>query len=132
LQSRSAAARRQPLADEQAKHCRGFVMSKKSWVRAGAALALGAALLSGCVVAPVGPYPGEVVAVAPPAPQVEVYGPAPAVGYVWIGGFWRWYGGRHVWVGGHWEAPRPGYHWVPHRWEPVRGGYRAVPGYWAR
>lgn len=97
-----------------------------------AAAAVAAALmLGGCVVAPVG-YQGEVVGVAPPPPQTEVYGPAPAVGYVWIGGYWNWYGGRHVWVPGYWSAPRPGYGWVPHRWVPAHGGWRAAPGHWER
>ena len=72
---------------------------------------LAAALLSGCVVAPIpsaGPYYGEPVAVAPPPLQVEYPGPSPVAGYVWIGGYWNWYGGRHVWVPGRWDAPRRG------------------------
>ena len=98
-----------------------------------------AAILStGCVVTPIGAYPagayapGPVVSVAPPPPQVEVYGPPPVVGQIWISGYWNWVGGRHVWVGGRWEAPRPGYYWHPHRWEPVSGGYRMAPGRWDR
>ena len=105
--------------------------------RIAASLAAAGAVLSACVVAPVAPYGaypagGEVVAAAPPAPQVEVYGAPPVAGYIWIGGFWNWVGGRHVWVGGHWEAPRPGYYWSPHRWVPVAGGYRLAPGHWER
>src|ERR1700730_5340941 len=85
-------------------------------------LAAAAALtLSACVVTPVGYYGGGgyytgVVTIEPPAPQVEVYGTAPAPGYVWLGGYWNWVGGRHVWVGGHWSAPRAGYRWAPNRW----------------
>lgn len=98
-----------------------------------AALALAAGLLSGCVVAPLAPPPGPVlIGEPPPAPRVEVYGPPPVVGYIWIAGFWNWVGGRHVWVPGHWDAPRPGYRWSPHRWEPAGGGWRLHPGYWAR
>ena len=97
------------------------------------AVCAAAFLSTGCVVAPVGPYPaGTVVGMAPPPPRVEVYGPPPVVGQIWIGGFWNWVGGRHVWVGGHWEAQRPGYYWHPHRWEPVAGGYRMAPGRWDR
>ena len=107
-------------------------MTVPKLVRTAAALSVAAAALAGCIVAPVAPYPGDVVAVAPPAPQYEAVGVAPVAGYIWIGGFWNWVGGRHVWVGGHWEAPRPGYHWVPHRWEPVGGGWRAHPGHWDR
>lgn len=101
--------------------------------RGAAALALVATLLSGCVVAPIGPpYGGAVVSVAPPAPNVEVYGPPPVVGYIWIAGFWNWVGNRHVWVPGHWDAPRPGYRWAPHRWAPIGGGWRLDPGHWER
>jgi hypothetical protein len=112
-------------------------MSAHSWIR-GAALAGLLAALGGCVVAPIGPYPGDgypagdVVPVAPPPPQAEHYGPPPVAGYIWLGGFWRWVGHRHVWVAGHWAPPRPGYYWAPHRWAPVAGGWRYAPGHWAR
>jgi hypothetical protein len=106
-----------------------------------AVLGLAAFALSGCVIAPARPYyrggpavepayDDAVVGVAPPAPQYEVVGVAPVAGYIWIGGFWNWVGGRHVWVGGHWAAPRPGYHWAPHRWERVGHGWRQHPGHW--
>jgi len=101
---------------------------KLSAIRTAIAGALFAAALSGCIVAPA---PG-VVAYAPPAPQVEVYGAAPYPGYVWIGGYWGWAGGRYVWTGGHWAAGRPGYHWAPHHWVAYRGGWRMVPGRWVR
>ena len=67
-------------------------------LKVGAAIVLLAGtLLGGCVVAPAPGYYGGVVAVAPPPPQVEVIGVAPTPGYVWIGGYWNWVGGRHVW-----------------------------------
>ncbi len=97
--------------------------------------------LSGCIVAPPRPYyaapapvvyAAPVVQVAPPPPQVEVVGVPPVAGYIWIGGYWNWVGGRHVWVGGRWEAPRPGYRWVPHRWERVGNGYQLREGHWER
>ncbi len=92
-----------------------------------------AALLGGCVVAPApGPYGGAVITVAPPAPRVEVYGVAPAPGYIWFGGYWDWVGGRHVWVAGHWGPGRAGYHWVPYTWVRAGGGWRMAPGHWAR
>lgn len=96
--------------------------------------ALLAASLGGCVVAPAG-YgydDGAVVTVAPPAPRTDYIGVAPAPGYIWMGGYWNWVGGRHVWVGGHWSAPRPGYHWVNPRWAHARGGWRLQQGHWAR
>jgi hypothetical protein len=98
-----------------------------------------ATLLGGCVVrgsvgVPAVPvvYVGGTVNVAPPPPQVEVIGVAPQPGYVWLGGYWNWSGGRHVWVAGHWDAPRPGYHWVPHAWVRAGGGWRLREGHWAR
>lgn len=103
--------------------------------RAALAAAAGAALLmSGCVVAPIGPaYGGEVVVgEAPPPERYEVVPAAPAVGYIWIGGYWNWVGARWAWVPGYWHAPRPGYRWVPHRWEPYGRGYRHGGGQWVR
>lgn len=104
----------------------------------GVSLALLAAL-AGCVVVPAsrpyyagGGYYDGMVAVAPPAPQQEYIGAPPVAGYIWIGGFWNWVGGRHVWVSGRWDAPRPGHYWVPHRWEPVAGQWRLAPGRWER
>lgn len=96
-----------------------------------AALAL-SLVLGGCVVVPADPYYGGPVAVAPPAPRVEVYGAAPVPGHIWINGYWNWTGRRHDWVGGHWEAPRPGYRWVPHYWSQGYGGWRLHQGYWQR
>ena len=100
-----------------------------------AALIAASVALSGCVVtarpAPV-VYEGPVVRVAPPPPQTEVIGVAPAPGYVWMGGYWGWSGGRHVWVGGHWAPGRPGWRWVPHHWVATGGGWRMAPGHWER
>jgi len=98
-------------------------------VACAAALALG-----GCIVAPAPRpyYAPAVVTVEPPPPQVEVVGPPPVVGYVWLGGYWGWQGNRHVWVAGHWDAPRPGHVWVAHRWVREGGGWRMAPGHWER
>jgi hypothetical protein len=97
-----------------------------------AALLLLSLSLGGCVVtARPAYYGGAVVAVAPPAPQVEVYGAPPVAGYIWTGGYWRWTGERHVWVAGQWRAPRPGFRWVEHRWVRGPGGYHFEEGHWA-
>lgn len=98
------------------------------------------AAFSGCVIAPARPYYGAYgaygadgpVMVAPPAPREEYIGIAPALGYIWLGGYWGWTGGRHEWVGGHWEAPRPGQRWVPHQWQREGGGWRLHQGHWER
>ncbi len=116
-----------------------------------------AALASGCVMVPYGgrgaysPYGGQVysgpssggqayggqaygdvVNVPPPAPQQEVIGVAPALGYLWITGYWGWNSGRHHWVPGYWSAPRQGHSWVPHRWERSGNGWRMNQGGWQR
>lgn len=116
----------------------------------------GAAMASGCVLAPVGPrypqsypsnypqgapapgpapgpYPSdEVVSVAPPAPQYEVVGVAPAAGMLFLAGTWLWLGGRYSWRPGYWAYPRPGHRWVPHAWVPHGRGWVHRPGYWYR
>ena len=107
----------------------------------GALLGVGVLALTGCVVAPVGAYHGqpygygygEAVGVAPPPIQGEVIGVAPFPGYLWIGGYWGWSGGRHVWNRGRWSSPREGHRWEAHRWERAdRGGWRERPGRWER
>jgi hypothetical protein len=99
----------------------------------GAAVLAASIALSGCVVTARPAYVGDTVMVAPPPPQQEVIGVAPAPGYVWIGGYWGWQGGRHVWMAGHWDAGRPGYRWAPHHWVQVRGGgWRLAEGHWER
>ena len=76
------------------------------------ALAIGAA--SACVVAGGGMF----VAVAPPAPIMEVRAGAPGPDFVWVPGFYRWDGGAYRWERGRWEhPPRRGARWEPGRWE---------------
>ena len=102
------------------------------------------ALASGCVVAtrpaPVvyeqpGPPPappGEVIVTEdPPAPVYETVGVAPGPGFIWIGGYYHWNGGRWVWYRGHYaRPPHPGAAWVGARYE-FRGGRRVyIAGYW--
>jgi hypothetical protein len=111
-----------------------IVMNRK-WL--SASLASGLVLstaLAGCVIVPDQRhyYADGVVMVAPPSPRVEVVGAAPSPGYVWIGGYWNWVGGRHEWVEGHWASPRPGHHWVAHQWVRQGDGWRMRPGHWER
>lgn len=105
-----------------------------------AAILSALALTSGCVVAVRPPPPaavvyGEpqevVVTDLPPAPVAEYVGVAPGPGFVWIGGYYHWAGGRWVWYRGHYERPpRPGARWVAPRYV-IRGGTRVyVRGYW--
>lgn len=110
-------------------------------------VALAAASLSACVVAPhprrvvyaepipagVGyEQPGVVVDIAPPAPYVEVVPVIPYAGAVWIGGYWGWYGGRHQWYPGRWDRPRLGYSYHPHAWVQQGGRWHLHGGAWVR
>ena len=120
-------------------------------VASSTAEVLAALTLAGCVVAPlppagpmvmqpgpgpivVQPVPGPVVVapIAPPPLMVEPVIAAPAPGFIWIGGYWTWSGGRHVWTRGHWAPPRPGEHWVARQWERGPGGWHQRGGHWAR
>ena len=98
----------------------------------------GAALLTGCVVAPAYPaYGTEVVAgdvyapMAPPALINEVIPVAPSPAYVWIGGSWGWSGSRYNWRPGRWAMPpRPGYGWHEGGWNHGPGGWHHSGGRW--
>jgi hypothetical protein len=93
------------------------------------ALSFGVAVLAGCVVESP-PYYGYGPAYGPPPPPNEVIGVAPAVGDIWIGGFWDWDHDRYRWRSGHWDHPRPGYRWAPRRWENEGGHWRPHGGRW--
>ena len=70
----------------------------------------------------------------PPLPYYEQ--PAiPAVGYLWVPGYWYWDSSvdDYYWVPGTWVAPpRRGLLWTPAYWSWVEGRYVFYPGYWAR
>ena len=114
------------------------------WPRLAAAVGLGLSLLAtGCVVAPMDGQPTGYsgynsysepyyVNQAPPPVQYEQVGPPPAVGYVWVAGYWAWQMNRYVWTRGHWDAPRAGYHWVPHAWYRSDRGWYQRGGRWDR
>jgi opacity protein-like surface antigen len=89
------------------------------------------AMLLAISLAPAAAFAQVVVRIGPPAPVVERRGPAPGAGFVWIGGYHRWDGGRYVWVPGRWDRPpHPGAHWVEHRWEHRHDGYVFHEGHW--
>lgn len=71
------------------------------------------------------------VQIGPPAPLVEVRPIAPAVGYVWVPGYYRWDHRSYQWTAGHWMKP-PHRHatWVEPRWVHERNGWRMNRGHW--
>lgn len=87
--------------------------------------------ITGCYVVVAEPS-GVVVTSSPPTTVVEVRTPAPASNYVWIEGYWSWYGGRWVWVSGHWEPVRVGYVWVVPHYEYRNGQHYYVQGGWVQ
>ncbi len=97
-------------------------MNVRAMLAAGAlALALGAGTAHAQIV----------VRIGPPPVVVEHPGPPPGAGFVWVGGYHRWDGGRYVWVPGHYDRPpHPGAHWRPGRWEHRHDGYRWHEGRW--
>lgn len=104
-------------------------ISARLW--AAAAAVGGAALLSGCVVAPLDDgytdygYTSTTVYTTyghPPPPRVEYRYAAPSPTHIWVGGDWFWGGSRYDWRPGYW-AP-PGYRPVP---RPPHPGYAPRP-----
>ena len=62
---------------------------------------------------------------APPPVQAEAIPPAPAPGFVWQAGYWRWNGAQYMWIGGHWQQPpQAGYVWQQPRWVVRHGRWR--------
>jgi hypothetical protein len=96
------------------------------------AVALPAALVTGCLVPDQSHYVGGLVLVAPPGPRAETIGEPPEPGYVWLGGYWNWVGNRHEWIAGHWAPPRPHREWVPYQWVRQGDGWTLKKGHWQR
>jgi WXXGXW repeat (2 copies) len=69
------------------------------------------------------------VQVGPPAAVVERVPARPGAGYVWVGGYWHWNGGKYVWAPGYWA--RHAGAWCPGHWRHVAAhGWYWVPGHW--
>jgi len=78
-----------------------------------------------------GPAREVVVTRAPPPLRVETQTVAPAPGYAWTRGYWRWTGTTYVWVPGTWIVrPRPAAVWVEGHWVPRYNGWVWVAGHW--
>ena len=70
---------------------------------------------------------------APPPPKEDVMGASPAPGYIWMPGYYVYYGKTdYQWNDGHWEPARPGYHWNAPRWEQIGSTWIFTPGSWKR
>jgi hypothetical protein len=102
-----------------------------------------AAALAGCVVAPYPAQPVDTSAApatdeseeqapeAPPPLPVYDQPPAPAEGYVWAPGIWRWGPEGYFWVPGTWVAPpQVGFLWTPGYWGLVGAVYVFHAGHW--
>jgi hypothetical protein len=73
----------------------------------------------------------EIVATAPPPPEVEVVPATHDLHHEWIGGHYEWHGGHHVWLPGRYEERPAGLHWEGHRWDHMEDGrYRFHRGEW--
>ncbi len=81
--------------------------------------------VSGCVVAPVNPYP------APPAPRVEAIPPPPGPAVVWEPGHNHWNGAAYVWIPGRYVTRIAGTtRWEHGHWANRGGAWVWVPGHW--
>ncbi len=67
---------------------------------------------------------------APPAARVEVPGPPPSTGYVWVPGYWDWNGHDYVWISGRYEMTRPETVFVAGHWERTATGWQWIPGHY--
>ena len=75
------------------------------------------------------------VNVAPPELPVYEEPPLPAVGYIFVPGYWFWDtdASDYVWIPGTWvQAPEPGYLWTPGYWGYEGGAYLWHGGYWGQ
>jgi hypothetical protein len=74
---------------------------------------------------------GVSVTIAPPPLPVYVQPPCPAVGYLWIPGYWAWSPAGYYWVPGTWVLPpQVGLLWTPGYWGWMNGIYIWHAGYW--
>jgi len=68
---------------------------------------------------------------APPPPNPESPGAAPAANALWIPGYWTFDGRAYNWTAGHWEIPPPNARaYVAPHWEHSGGIPVYVPGRW--
>jgi hypothetical protein len=68
---------------------------------------------------------------APPPAIVETVVVSPGPAYVWVPGYWRWYGHSWGWIHGGWVIPpRRGVMWVEGRWGRRFGRVMWVEGHW--
>jgi hypothetical protein len=71
------------------------------------------------------------VALAPPPLPVYVQPPLPAIGYIWVPGYWHYGEFGYYWVPGTWEQPPSvGLLWTPGYWGYQGGFYGFHAGYW--
>jgi hypothetical protein len=54
---------------------------------------------------------------APPPLKDEVKTPCPALGYIWVAGYWDFIGGHNVWRDGRWVQGKIGYEYIRARYE---------------
>ncbi|MBN1654825.1 MAG: YXWGXW repeat-containing protein [Deltaproteobacteria bacterium] len=66
----------------------------------------------------------------PPDPVESERPPAPDINFIWVPGFWYWYGVQYYWIPGRWIAPRPGYIFIRPHWSRRSGVWIFVPGGW--
>lgn len=90
-------------------------------------LLAGMLAMTGCVAAPVQPYPP----VPPPIAEIVPKPPVSERPMIWQPGHWDWSGNGYSWRQGEW-VPREGHGslWQDGSWTFGNGGWFWVPGHW--
>jgi WXXGXW repeat (2 copies) len=94
-------------------------------------IAAAVALAALPVVSSAAVFVGVSVNIAPPVLPVYVQPPCPAVGFLWVPGYWAYGDAGYYWVPGTWvQPPSVGLLWTPGYWGWVNGAYAWNAGYW--
>ncbi len=74
----------------------------------------------------------EAVSFLPPKTLQENPPSAPAIGLVWIPGYWGWDNQIEdfIWVTGVWRKPPPGMNWISGFWDQSEVGHVWIRGFW--
>ncbi len=104
-------------------------------IAGSAAMALCAALISGCTGGrPDPPHMGAALAAPypPPPKRAEIPPAPPSADVLWQVGHWKWGGSKYVWTPGSYiRRPSPTANWLPGYWVQDASGWVWTEGRWS-